>query len=121
MDNASFHHSDGVQELCLRAGVKLVFLPPNSPDLDPIEEFFGDLKQLYRVRKAHDEASTAATASFREAKELLHITTLVNGSPHRDLKIRDISMSSNPIKTINSLLYSLNLDLYFVYRKYLAS
>ncbi|KAI1683443.1 Transposase [Pyrenophora tritici-repentis] len=40
------HHSDGVQELCLRAGVKLVFLPPSSPDLDPIEEFFGDLRRF---------------------------------------------------------------------------
>jgi transposase len=48
MDNASFHHSEGVRELCLRAGAKLVFLPPYSPDLNPIEEFFGDLKRLIR-------------------------------------------------------------------------
>jgi transposase len=48
MDNASFHHSEGVKELCLRAGVKLVFLPPYSPGLNPIEEFFGDLKRFIR-------------------------------------------------------------------------
>jgi transposase len=45
MDNASFHHGEAVKELCLRAGVKLVFLPPYSPNLNPIEEFFGDLKE----------------------------------------------------------------------------
>ena len=44
MDNASFHHTDRVRELCDRAGVKLEFLPPYSPDLNPIEDFFGILK-----------------------------------------------------------------------------
>jgi transposase len=44
VDNASFHHSDRVKELCDRAGVKLEFLPPYSPDLNPIEDFFGILK-----------------------------------------------------------------------------
>lgn len=44
MDNASFHHSDGIKQMCLDAGVKLVYLPPYSPDLNPIEEFFAELK-----------------------------------------------------------------------------
>lgn len=44
MDNASFHHSERVQQLCFDAGVKLVYLPPYSPDLNPIEEFFAELK-----------------------------------------------------------------------------
>lgn len=44
MDNASFHHSERIKEICLSAGVKLVYLPPYSPDLNPIEEFFAELK-----------------------------------------------------------------------------
>lgn len=48
MDNASFHHSDRVKEMCHEAGVKLVFLPPYSPDLNPIEEFFGTLKRFIK-------------------------------------------------------------------------
>lgn len=44
MDNASFHHSDRIKQLCSGAGVKLLFLPPNSPDFNPIEEFFAELK-----------------------------------------------------------------------------
>lgn len=48
MDNASFHHSPKVQQMCNAAGVKLLFLVPNSPDLDPIEESFADVKANIR-------------------------------------------------------------------------
>jgi transposase len=44
MDNASFHHSKHIEQMCRDAGVKLVYLPPYSPDLNPIEEFFAELK-----------------------------------------------------------------------------
>ena len=44
MDNASFHRTDRVEQLCAEAGVKLVYLPPYSPDLNPIEELFAELK-----------------------------------------------------------------------------
>lgn len=44
MDNASFHRTDRVERLCAEAGVKLVYLPPYSPDLNPIEELFAELK-----------------------------------------------------------------------------
>lgn len=48
MDNASFHHSDRIEKMCSEAGVKLVYLPPYSPDLNPIEEFFAELKAFIR-------------------------------------------------------------------------
>lgn len=48
MDNASFHHSALVERMCSEAGVKLVYLPPYSPDLNPIEEFFAELKAFIR-------------------------------------------------------------------------
>lgn len=44
MDNASFHHSERIEQMCFHAGVKLVYLPPYSLDLNPIEEFFAELK-----------------------------------------------------------------------------
>lgn len=50
MDNASFHHSDHVKQLCSNAGVKVLYLPPYSPDFNPIEEFFAELK--YYIKKA---------------------------------------------------------------------
>jgi transposase len=50
MDNASFHRTERIEQMCADAGVKLVYLPPYSPDLNPIEEFFAELKaeRLYQ-------------------------------------------------------------------------
>jgi hypothetical protein len=48
MDNASFHHSDRIEKMCSDAGVKVMYLPPYSPDLNPIEEFFAELKAFIR-------------------------------------------------------------------------
>ena len=49
MDNASFHHSERVKQMCTDAGVKLIYLP-YSPDLNPIEEFFAELKAFIKKR-----------------------------------------------------------------------
>jgi transposase len=48
MDNASIHHTDRITQICADAGVKLVYLPPYSPDLNPIEEFFAELKAFIK-------------------------------------------------------------------------
>jgi transposase len=39
MDNAAFHKSLKTKELIESVGCKLIFLPPYSPDLNPIEKF----------------------------------------------------------------------------------
>ena len=48
MDNASFHHTKRIEQMCRDAGVKLVYLPPYSPDFNPIEEFFAELKAFIK-------------------------------------------------------------------------
>jgi transposase len=48
MDNASFHHTKQIEQMCHDAGVKLVYLPPYSLDLNPIEEFFAELKAFIK-------------------------------------------------------------------------
>ena len=48
MDNASIHHSAELDTMCHDAGVQLLYLPPYSPDLNPIEEFFAELKAFVR-------------------------------------------------------------------------
>jgi transposase len=40
--------SERVQQMCLAADVKLLYLPPYSPNLNPIEEFFAELKASSR-------------------------------------------------------------------------
>ena len=52
MDNCSIHHADSVKELFRQAGVLLIFLPPYSPDLNPIELAFTKVK---RYLKENDE------------------------------------------------------------------
>ncbi len=47
-DNASFHKSPRLKELIEGAGCELLFLPPYSPDLNPIEQFWSWLKAWIR-------------------------------------------------------------------------
>ena len=48
LDNLSSHKVAGVQEAITAAGATLLYLPPYSPDLNPIEKFFAKLKALLR-------------------------------------------------------------------------
>lgn len=48
MDNLSSHKRARTRGLIERAGAKLIFLPPYSPDFNPIEMVFSKVKQLLR-------------------------------------------------------------------------
>lgn len=48
MDNLSSHKRAAVRELVELAGARLLFLPPYSPDFNPIEKAFAKLKALLR-------------------------------------------------------------------------
>jgi transposase len=52
MDNLSSHKVNGVRELIQQTGADLLYLPPYSPDLNPIEKAWAKLKQLLRKAKA---------------------------------------------------------------------
>jgi len=52
MDNLSSHKVQGVRERIEAAGAQLLYLPPYSPDLNPIEKAWAKLKQLLRAAKA---------------------------------------------------------------------
>jgi transposase len=48
MDNLSSHKGPRVREMVERAGAMLLYLPPYSPDFNPIENAFAKLKALLR-------------------------------------------------------------------------
>lgn len=48
MDNLGSHKGKAVRRAIRRAGAHLLFLPPYSPDLNPIEQMFAKLKHLLR-------------------------------------------------------------------------
>ena len=52
LDNLPAHKSSAVREAIEAAGAKLLFLPPYSPDFNPIENAFAKLKALLRKAAA---------------------------------------------------------------------
>ena len=52
MDNLSSHKRQGVRTAIEARGAELRFLPPYSPDLNPIEQVFAKLKALLRKAQA---------------------------------------------------------------------
>ena len=71
MDNLSAHKTEKVRELVEGAGCELLYLPPYSPDLNPIEEAFSKIKGILRkaearTREALVEALGPALSSVTE-------------------------------------------------------
>jgi transposase len=52
MDNLSAHKVDGVDELIESAGARVWYLPPYSPDFNPIEHCWSKIKSILRAVKA---------------------------------------------------------------------
>ena len=52
MDNASIHHSQAIFDLVSSVGAILIYLPPYSPDLNPIEEAFSSVKAYLKAHEA---------------------------------------------------------------------
>ena len=57
MDNLSAHKNASVIELIESAGARAVFLPPYSPDLNPIEMMWSKVKSILRKLEARDSES----------------------------------------------------------------
>lgn len=56
MDNLSPHKSDGTLDLITQAGAQVLFLPPYSPDFNPIEMMWSKVKGLLRTAEARTPA-----------------------------------------------------------------
>ncbi len=52
LDNLSAHKVAGVRELVEARGARLLYLPPYSPDFNPIEQAWSKIKQQLRSAKA---------------------------------------------------------------------
>lgn len=52
LDNLSSHKSELITKLCKNRGVNLIYLPPYSPDLNPIEKLWSKVKSFLRGIKA---------------------------------------------------------------------
>ena len=66
LDNLASHKRPAVRQAIRSVGARLLFLPPYSPDLNPIEQVFAKMKHL--LRKA---AERTATATWQRIGSLL--------------------------------------------------
>ena len=64
MDNAAFHKSQKTIELIASVGCRVIFLPPYSPDLNPIEKFWANMKRWVKQRIANFEQLFDALVEF---------------------------------------------------------
>jgi transposase len=84
MDNLSAHKAPAVREWIEKAGAELLYLPPYSPDLNPIEKAWAKLKQLLRATKARsketlDQAITEALPHITPANAHAWFRLTLNG------------------------------------------
>jgi transposase len=69
LDNLAAHKVAGVRALIEARGAQLLYLPPYSPDFNPIEQAWSKVKELLRAAKARtlpllDDAITAALGAI---------------------------------------------------------
>ena len=67
MDNMKSHHAKAVKNLLDSSGVRYIYLPPYSPDLNPIEKLWSKVKAFLRKFKARtlDALPNAIRCAFQ--------------------------------------------------------
>ncbi|MHC2565928.1 transposase [Bradyrhizobium liaoningense] len=68
LDNLGSHKGKAARQAIRARGAHLIFLPPYSPDLNPIEQVFAKLKHLMRSAEPRD-----VEATWRKVGELLDL------------------------------------------------
>jgi hypothetical protein len=83
MDNVAFHQVFGVREAIEATGAKLIYLPPYSPDLNPIEQMWGKVKNYLRKEAARtlDKFAISIKAAFMSIKPT-DLVTRVSDKQH---------------------------------------
>lgn len=72
MDNMKSRHAKAVRNLLDSSGVRYIYLPPYSPDLNPIEKLWSTVKSFLRKFKARtmDALPNAIQCAFRQFRLL---------------------------------------------------
>jgi transposase len=81
LDNLGSHKVAGVHEAIEARGASLVYLPPYSPDLNPIEQAFAKLKAL--LRKIAARTISALWDAPRRHSRPLHVPRMLQLSRQR--------------------------------------
>ena len=87
MDNLSSHKGSRVRELIEKRGCELLYLPPYSPDFNPIEEAFAKLKTL--LRKAGARTREALIEAIGQGLEAVTAKDAHGFFEHRGYRATD--------------------------------
>jgi transposase len=68
MDNLNAHYAEGVREAIEAVGASVLYLPPYSPELNPIEHTWSKLKALLRRAEARTLRTLAAALNTSKAE-----------------------------------------------------
>ena len=96
MDNASFHKSQKTKDLIESVGCEVIFLPPYSPDLNPIEKFWANMKRWIRKHiSSFLNIFDALVAFFNVPNTKLHVPSIIFGrkSPTRSHSMEPVLLS----------------------------
>ena len=90
MDNVGVHKVAGIREAIEARGATLLYLPPYSPDLNPIEQFFSKLKAVLRKAAARSIESLwniigSCLADFSARECAAYLTNAGYGQPYRKM------------------------------------
>ncbi|KAG1473861.1 hypothetical protein G6F56_000704 [Rhizopus delemar] len=121
MDNASIHNHEDIEHLITDRGYRCVYLPPYSPELNPIEQFWSTVKN--RVRRSKFEDKEDLFTRISEAYNFLHIIAMQQRLIQSEQFVFQPSAEPQPSTTTNmDLEQSLHsLEIETLIRKLLGS
>ena len=102
LDNVGAHKPDRIRRLVEAAGARLLFLPPYSPDLNPIELGWSKLKAV--LRTSAPELATHSTSRFAAAWTSSAPTTPGPGSPTAATRLMGSDRRCEPVRRRKSCL-----------------
>ncbi|GAM02077.1 transposase [Sphingomonas parapaucimobilis] len=79
-DNLAAHEVDGVRQCLEKAGMGLLYLPPYSPDFNPIEQAFAKIKTL--LRRAAPRSFDATLDALKHILQRFHPVECANYLRH---------------------------------------
>jgi transposase len=95
MDNLSAHKGEGVRELIEARGCELLYLPPYSPDLNPIEEAFAKVKAL--LRRAGARTPETSMEAMGQALEAVTIRDARSFFEHCGYRLTESAVMRQPL------------------------
>ena len=69
LDNASIHHVSEISTAIQDMGALILFLPPYSPDMNPIEELFAKVKAMMKMQTEYEDIDVIALSAFAQVTQ----------------------------------------------------